>query len=174
MLAGGDPQHTGHLGGDREDGEQLIAPTEIVPREVSEVPDDKLPGLGIGGEGIEKAILRRRVAAGVELHLGIDEGERRHDKALGLEVAHPALVFGKGDFSGVGEHVRLLLSSKVELRLVGRLALFGSGVLFNVLEVGKPLGNHLHKFGIVQHFVGDVLENKIGLHSLDLGFRVSK
>ena len=51
----------------------------------------------------QEAVLERRGAA-VQDDLRIDEGSRRDDEAIGLEVTEPGLVVAEGAFVGVGHY----------------------------------------------------------------------
>ena len=76
VLAGGDFQAVGDLGGHGEDGELLVLPAEEVTGEEGEVGDDRAACLGNGGDGIEKAFLGGGVGTGIELDLAVHQRER--------------------------------------------------------------------------------------------------
>lgn len=104
VLAGGDAEAVGHLGGDGENGEQLVFPAEEPAGEEGEMANDQAPGGGISGKRVDQALLRCGVIPGIELDLAVHQCQRRDDESVRLEVAKPALVLGDGEFAGIRGH----------------------------------------------------------------------
>ena len=103
VVASGDAKGVGDFVFDGVDAQKVSAPAEELLGEVREAGDDGRAIVGLL-DGLDESLLCGAELRGIELCAEIDEGDRRNNDALGLEVADPAFVLVDGVFPGVKAH----------------------------------------------------------------------